>query len=316
MNAPLFSVVIPLYNKERMVEATIRSVLNQTEGNFELIVVNDGSTDRSAQVVRSITDGRIRLIDQENGGVSSARNKGIAQARGKYICFLDADDRWYPDFLSEVLALAKQFPSAGMLCPSYEVKYANRTVHPKFRSVSAEADSLVRDVFEMATGAFWVMNSSCVAMRRRDVLQMDRWFPTGETVYEDFDFWLRFGCQFPIAHGKKVCAVYNRETEVNARKQHSNRVVYSKTYMNTLTEMMRGSCTAQQRKWLQEIYDRRIVPYVFSLLMTGDRYHARQVLARWVPIRQYRPYKCGLTCASITPHFLLDWAQWIRMKLF
>ena len=87
-----FSIIIPLYNKAKYIENTIQSVLKQTFKNFEVIVVDDGSTDDGPEKVGLISDCRIRLIRKENGGVSSARNRGIAEARGENIAFLDADD--------------------------------------------------------------------------------------------------------------------------------------------------------------------------------------------------------------------------------
>lgn len=91
-----FSVVIPLYNKEKYIKKTINSVLEQSFKNFELIIVDDGSTDRSIEIVKSINDQRINLIIQENSGPSKARNRGISEAKGEFIAFLDADDEWLP----------------------------------------------------------------------------------------------------------------------------------------------------------------------------------------------------------------------------
>ena len=90
---PYLSVIIPLYNKEKQIQRTIDSVLNQEFSDFELIIVNDGSTDRSIQIVENIRDNRIRIINQPNSGVSAARNRGMNEAQGKYVFLLDADDR-------------------------------------------------------------------------------------------------------------------------------------------------------------------------------------------------------------------------------
>ena len=92
MKNELISVVIPVFNAEKYLRETVQSVLNQTYSNFELIAVNDGSTDRSLEILQQITDDRIRIIDKENTGVSDTRNVAIKAARGEYICFLDADD--------------------------------------------------------------------------------------------------------------------------------------------------------------------------------------------------------------------------------
>lgn len=99
MDQPLISVIIPLFNKEKSIQTTIQSVLGQSYVNFEIIVVNDGSTDTSEDIVRAIKDERIRIISQENKGISGARNAGIFNAKGKWILFLDADDTLLPDAL-------------------------------------------------------------------------------------------------------------------------------------------------------------------------------------------------------------------------
>lgn len=106
----MVSVIMPVYNVEKYVGESIRSVLDQTYADWELIVINDGSTDNTANVVRSFTDPRIRLINQANEGVSAARNHGIQEARGDYIAFLDGDDLWHNDFL--VLMVGKAVESS------------------------------------------------------------------------------------------------------------------------------------------------------------------------------------------------------------
>ena len=94
------SVVIPLYNKELSIRRTIESVLSQSYSPYELIVVNDGSTDAGEKVVANFTDSRIRLINQDNRGVSAARNRGIAEAKSEHLCLLDTDDELLPNSLA------------------------------------------------------------------------------------------------------------------------------------------------------------------------------------------------------------------------
>lgn len=97
----MFSVIIPLYNKESQIKKTLESVLNQTFKDFEIVIVNDGSIDKSIEVVESFDDNRIRIINQNNSGVSQARNRGIIEANRKWIAFLDADDLWKPNKLEK-----------------------------------------------------------------------------------------------------------------------------------------------------------------------------------------------------------------------
>ena len=317
MKNEYFSVIIPLYNKSNTITNTINSVLAQTFFGFELIVVDDGSTDDSAEKVLTIKDDRIRLIQKKNGGVSSARNLGIKEAKGKYICFLDADDYWEKDFLSTVKALFESFPEAKFASPSYKVKYEKKEIVPKWRSVDLNEDCLVKDFLEMATAPFWVITSSCVAIEKEALLSMDYLFPEKERVFEDFDLWIRLGVRFKMAHSPKVCSTYNRITIDNARTAHKAKPIYSQTYMNTLDAMIQDeSKTEQQIVWLKEIKDRRLVVYLFSLLCARERKQAKAVLKGWRPTKAYKKYKIGLHFATYVPYFVIDWVQKIRYKLF
>jgi glycosyltransferase involved in cell wall biosynthesis len=112
----MFSVVILLYNKAHIIVRTLASVLNQTYTEFEIIIVNDGSTDNSLTVINQFTlnDPRIRIIEQSNQGVSVARNNGVASARYNYIAFLDGDDEWLPGYLAKMKEAIELFPAADM----------------------------------------------------------------------------------------------------------------------------------------------------------------------------------------------------------
>lgn len=111
----MISVVIPLYNKESIIRQNINSVLTQDYDDYEIIIVNDGSTDKSADVVRLVKDPRIKLIDQENGGQSKARNTGTKFAKGEWLLFLDADDELLPNALSEYARLASEHNDADII---------------------------------------------------------------------------------------------------------------------------------------------------------------------------------------------------------
>lgn len=112
----LFSIIIPLYNKENTIARCVLSVLEQSNNDFELIIVDDGSTDNSVSVVeQTFFDSRIRIIRKENGGVSSARNAGIKESTGDYVCFLDADDEWLPSYLENVYKAINDFPECYLI---------------------------------------------------------------------------------------------------------------------------------------------------------------------------------------------------------
>ncbi len=126
----MISVIIPLYNKETSVEQSIRSVLNQTYQDFELIVVDDGSTDNSLDVVRQIQDDRILIIEQENGGPGKARNTGVAHAQGEWILFLDADDELVPDALEFFDNLIKDNSGISFFCCPFYIDNGHERIMP------------------------------------------------------------------------------------------------------------------------------------------------------------------------------------------
>lgn len=113
----MISVVIPLYNKAHTIVNTLNTVFAQTYQDFEVVIVNDGSTDNSVEVVQQhFNDKRIRIIHQKNAGVSVARNRGVDESKGDYIAFLDGDDEWHPDYLSIINDTISKYPQAGMIC--------------------------------------------------------------------------------------------------------------------------------------------------------------------------------------------------------
>jgi glycosyltransferase involved in cell wall biosynthesis len=155
----LVTVVMPLYNKEQYLADTVASVLDQSHQNFELIVVNDGSTDGSADVIRQIQDSRIRLIDQANQGVSKARNNGVLNARGELIAFIDADDLWYCDHLRHLLSAYSKYKHAGLFC--------NRFVTIQLRENNALSRDGIYGMSELrAKCSRW--GSRCLDFRRHD----------------------------------------------------------------------------------------------------------------------------------------------------
>ncbi len=114
----MVSIVIPLYNKAHTIIATLDTVFNQTFQNFEVVIVNDGSTDNGVDIIsQKFQDPRLRIISQENQGVSAARNRGVDEAKGEWVAFLDGDDKWHPDYLGTMYTLICRYPEAVMfLC--------------------------------------------------------------------------------------------------------------------------------------------------------------------------------------------------------
>ena len=141
-----FSVVVPLYNKEREVGAALDSVLGQRRLPREIIVVDDGSTDGGAAVVGGYTSPLIRLVTQKNAGVSAARNRGAVLARSEYIAFLDADDRWQPGYLEKMAFLIEQYPDCGAYAAAFDIVSGDRiysNVHPAQEGIVPGGDAFL-----------------------------------------------------------------------------------------------------------------------------------------------------------------------------
>ena len=118
----MFSVVIPAYNAEKNIKASINSVLSQTEKDFEIIVVDDGSGDGTKSVIEQCCDKRIRYIYQDNTGVSAARNRGIQESLGEFVCFLDSDDEWKENHLAVLKALIEKYDDCGLYITGYDIR--------------------------------------------------------------------------------------------------------------------------------------------------------------------------------------------------
>lgn len=214
---PSVSVVIPLYNKAPYIARAIDSVLAQTVQDFEIVVVDDGSTDNGGEIVASYKDPRIRLIRQENKGVSAARNRGIEEAQTDFLAFLDADDEWGSDHLEVLLRLRRNFPEAG----AYATAYVH--VHPNGKIIPAKIErippspweGLFPDYFLSASFGEPPVCSSTVAIPRA-VLHKVGFFKVGEKMGEDLDMWGRIGLCYPIAFSWQGVALYCKDSTKRA----------------------------------------------------------------------------------------------------
>ena len=187
----------------------MRSVLAQTFQDFEIIVVDDGSTDGGAEVVRSIEDSRIRLITQRNGGVSAARNRGIAEAKADLIAFLDADDEWKDAFLDAVLALRSQFQDCAVFATSYSLRTPEgRTILARLRGISHRLPTFaLDDYFSVASVSDPPIWSSAVAVTRSALAHVSG-FPVGVTSGEDLLTWAALLLANRCAYDRRPLATF------------------------------------------------------------------------------------------------------------
>ncbi|HEY6144125.1 MAG TPA: glycosyltransferase family 2 protein [Flavobacterium sp.] len=203
-----FSVVIPLYNKADHIENTIKSVLNQTFTDYEIIVINDESTDESETIVLGFNDKRILLYSQKNQGVSVARNLGIEKSKGKLVAFLDADDYWFPNHLEELANLYHNFPDCGMYCSRYKIKTAkNHFQIPHYNGIESSYIGIVEDYF-FSNRPFRISTSSSLAIPK-EKLEIIGGFTPGITNGQDLELWIKMGIAYSVAINNKTTAVYN-----------------------------------------------------------------------------------------------------------
>lgn len=212
-NAPkYFSVVIPLYNKAATVERAIKSVLNQTVQNFEIIVVNDGSSDNGQDIVSTINDSRVRLIQQNNQGVSVARNRGIAEAKNDLIAFLDADDEWIPEFLETIERMVLQYPDCALYSTRYFLQAPLDTRQPALvRGLPDNYEGILENYFEIAVRGAPPMWTSAVCAKKDALLEIDG-FPVGVKSGEDLLTWARLAVRFKVAYSMHCLAIFYQTT--------------------------------------------------------------------------------------------------------
>lgn len=232
----MFSIIVPIYNKKNSLPLTIKSVLQQTFSQFELILVDDGSNDGSLELIEAINDPRIKIFAKENGGVSSARNFGINQAQQDWVCFLDADDWWHPQYLE----LLKKYIQANANVYFFSTKFKELIDQENWQPEAWEVDlntattSVINNLpHEILKGIPFYTSSVCV---NRDFLCNEfgeNPFPLGESLGEDLDLWFRINEKAPNLHINQAMVVY-RTLQKGSLMSHDNWKVVAPFFLRVL----------------------------------------------------------------------------------
>ncbi len=210
---PKISVIVPTYNRAAMLGGCIESILSQTMDDFELVIVSDGSSDNTKEVVDSYHDPRIVFLKKENGGQASARNLGILQSRGKYISLCDDDDRFYQDHLLSLTEILEKETDSGLVYSDSLWIYKNSLQDPEVK-YSREFDKKALENFNYITPLNVLFRRSC--SRKTGFFNED----PGFKGLEDWEFFLRLSDQYPFLHLKQVTAEYHVHG-MNSFKQDS-----------------------------------------------------------------------------------------------
>ena len=249
-SSPLVSIVTPTFNRADYLRVAIDSVLAQTYADFEHLIVDDGSTDDTAGVVDSYDDERIRYFRQENQGQSVARNLGIENSRGEFICFLDSDNAWLPDKLRQQLEAFESHPEAGVI-------YGDTI------SIDAEGNELSRRNMRRHGG--WITEallgdnfvSMNTTMTRSELLRRVGGFEPADRYAEDYGLWLRVSLQAPFFYIPE-CWAYYRIMENQISSDKLTRLDANESLIHSFIHEHADQLDARQvREALSRFYERK-----------------------------------------------------------
>lgn len=250
----MFSVVIPLYNKEDCILKTLDSVLNQSYNDFEIIVVDDGSTDNSLTTVRTVMDDRLRVVSQTNAGPSVARNHGIQEAKGEYIAFIDADDIWSPDYLLEMSRLITDYPDAVIYGFNYGVIENGKITEEE----TDEFRGYVSEKWDFFPFFYWTSACCC----KTDAIRAIKGFDDRIFYGEDLDVWFRLLLKGKGALDARIMAYYFKDAGYSMTQYNMPLEKHLPFFMDKYEEARLAN--SGFRKFFDEQMVYRLYPYLFD----------------------------------------------------
>lgn len=310
--SPAVSVVIPAWNGERFVEQTLASVFAQTYTDYEIVVVDDGSTDGTRHILKRYED-RLRYIRQENAGQSAARNHGAKLARGVWLAFLDHDDCWEPTYLERILACFEAHPGAGLVAPGH-------------RMLDAENRPLPRRRFKRSPGEWYTTQSLLDGdvgtilnpVIRREVFLEAGGYDTTICGPEDCELWLRLSFATEMLHLPEALLLY-RTHEDNYSKNHLDN---AREWLRILEKFEREhpEFADAHRRLMDHNWSKHYGRLGRELLVradddASDRREARSALLESIrrePLRVRRWFYLALT---FLPGITRPFAAWRRREL-
>lgn len=251
------SIIIPLYNKQNFIKRAVDSVLNQNFSKFELIIVNDGSTDNSFDVISNIVDHRIKIINKTNGGVSSARNQGIYEASYEWICFLDADDYWLPNHLEEIIFLIENYSEAKIYSTLIQEK-SKKYLKVIPNSFPENYEGYVENYFNYAISNT-IFHSSSVCINKKSLIEINQ-FDEKITHGEDLDVWFKLLMKNKGAIKSVPTVIYDLTSENRAMKSYCN----INRHLISKINFYRDDKIAGLNKYIDYFILRNAIQYYFS----------------------------------------------------
>lgn len=294
MDKPLVSVIIPCYNNARHIATSIDSVLSQDYPSLEIIVVNDGSTDNSIEVLNQYAD-RIKLLTQENQGPAAARNTGIKAARGDYIAFNDGDDIWLPGKINAQIQYLENTPQTG-LCYTSWVVWDQTQPLPEFLAnlpKAANTTELVADRSGWLYTRLLAISAVCTitVMIRADIVRTVGLFNKDYAIGEDHDYWIRVSrlCQIDKLTG--IYAIYRKNPNSTTQKVHPQN--YSLQVLQAALNNYGRTCPSGKQVSQSQVNSylgERNFAYGYNAMLKGHRQKAFESFKACIRLR-YRLLK-------------------------
>ena len=245
----MFSIVIPLYNKETYIAHTINSVLDQVYTKFELIIIDDGSTDDSLKIAQSANDDRIKIISIENSGVSMARNKGIKNATYNWIAFLDADDWWAPTFLEEICNTIYLYPNKKLFASGRSRVFKTRKERYAHEFLPKDEETDVINYFKVISKYLPLINSSNVVIEKSLFEKIGN-FREGQKKHEDQDLWMRLCINEEVVFVNQQLSFHRITSEMSASKRYYQPLDFC-VFLRSLIEI-REKISSNKKKYFKE----------------------------------------------------------------
>lgn len=290
--APAYSVVIITYNRAHFVPAAVRSVLDQTYKDFELILVDDGSRDGTREALKPFMD-RIRYVHQENGGIAAARNRGIQEARGRWVSFLDSDDLWEPEVLEQVNAAFKKHPDVGFVALTAREMDEDGTVTDRVYGKRSQGE------FYTTSSLLW--GDSGVASwftARRDLLQSVGPYDTAMHSADDCDLLVRISLSARMLNLSRPLMRYR----VHGNNISKNRRKNARDWIRLLEKLQLShpAWVAEHRWVYRRTMGKELLRYGRETLAQAEGNPADLSEARSILFRSIRTY----------PLFKRAWLYW------
>lgn len=210
----MFSVIIPVYNGEKFINNAVESVFLQTISDWELIIVDDGSSDATLSKLEKYRDNdNVHIISQKNGGVSVARNNGAKFAKGSHIAFLDADDVWHENHLEVMKDLIEKYPNAGLYGTFTRTELVNGDMITecdffKDKAVDVYLEDFFEEYHKDKSAKMFTVITTCIS---KEAMNKAGGFPEGCKIGEDLELSLRVAAYYPVVLSKKATATYKKE---------------------------------------------------------------------------------------------------------